>query len=133
MSKTTGSQQEYLDKNRWFITASKLKYFLTYWPEAYYYKYVKEIILEEKEKDYYLVGTAFDDLVSFREDKFFDKYYIDDGSLKEDLVKRCDELGIKYQHNGILAIITAFFCLSCVGLSLVQHKLNKIADALNKE
>lgn len=94
MSKTTGSQQEYLDKNRWFITASKLKYFLTYWPEAYYYKYVKEIILEEKEKDYYLVWTAFDDLVSFREEKFFDKYYIDDWSLKEDLVKRCEELGI---------------------------------------
>ena len=53
--------------------------------------------------------------------------------LNKEVEKKCDELGLKYQKNGILAIITAFFCLSCVGLSLVQHKLNKIADALNKE
>ena len=53
--------------------------------------------------------------------------------LNKEIEKKCDELGIKYQKNGILAIITAFCCLSCIGLSLVQHKLNKIADVLNKE
>ena len=88
------SAQEYLDKNRWFITASKLKYFLTFWPEAYYYKFVKELILEENEKDYYLVWTAFDDLVSYGEEYFFDKYYLDEGLLKDELIKRCEELGL---------------------------------------
>lgn len=53
--------------------------------------------------------------------------------LNKEIEKKCDELGIRYQKNGILAIITTFLCLSCIGLSLVQHKLNKIADALNKE
>lgn len=53
--------------------------------------------------------------------------------LNKEIEKKCDELGIKYQKNGILAIVTAFCCLSCIGLSLVQHKLNKIADELNKE
>ena len=88
------SAQEYLDKNRWFITASKLKYFLTFWPEAYYYKFVKELILEENEKDYYLVWTAFDDLVSYGEEYFFDKYYLDEWLLKDELIKRCEELGL---------------------------------------
>lgn len=88
------SFKEYLDKNRWFITASKLKYFLTFWPEAYYFKFVKEMPLDEPEKDYYLVGTAFDDLVSYWEEVFFDKYYIDEGLLKDDLIKRCEELGL---------------------------------------
>lgn len=53
--------------------------------------------------------------------------------LNKEIEKKCDELGIKYQKNGILAIITTFLCLSCIGLSLVQHKLNKIADVLYKE
>lgn len=88
------SIQEYLEKNRWFITASKLKYFLTFGPEAYYWKFIKEFPLDEAEKDYYLVGTAFDDLVSYWEEYFFDKYYIDEGLLKEDLIRRCEELGL---------------------------------------
>ena len=53
--------------------------------------------------------------------------------LNKEVEKKCDELGLKYQKNGILAVITAFSCLSCIGLSLVQHKLNKIANELNKE
>ena len=52
--------------------------------------------------------------------------------LNKEIEKKCDELGIKYQKNGILAIITSALCLSCIGLSLVQHKLNKIAKELNK-
>ena len=52
--------------------------------------------------------------------------------LNKEVEKKCDELGIKYQKNGILAIICSFICLSCIGLSLVQHKLNKIANELNK-
>ena len=52
--------------------------------------------------------------------------------LNKEVEKKCDELGIKYQKNGILAVISSALCLSCVGLSLVQHKLNKIAKELNK-
>ena len=52
--------------------------------------------------------------------------------LNKEVEKKCDELGIKYQKNGILAVIATFCCLSCVGLSLVQHKLNKLAKELNK-
>jgi hypothetical protein len=55
MIKENISSKEYLNKNRGFITASKLKYFLTYGPEAYYYKFVKEVILDEEEKDFFLV------------------------------------------------------------------------------
>lgn len=94
MSVWWNSAQEYLEKNRWFITASKLKYFLTFGPEAYYYKFVKELILDEPEKDYYVVWTAFDDLVSYGETYFFDKYYIDEWLLKDDLIKRSKELGL---------------------------------------
>ena len=93
MLKENLSTKDYLDRNRWFVTASKLKYFLTYWPEAYYYKFVKEIILDEEEKDYYTVWTAFDDLLSYGEDFFNDKYYIDEWLLKEDLIKKCEEKG----------------------------------------
>jgi hypothetical protein len=73
MSVWWNSASEYLEKNRWFITASKLKYFLTFGPEAYYYKFVKELVLDEPEKDYYVVWTAFDDLVSYWETYFFVK------------------------------------------------------------
>ena len=44
--------------------------------------------------------------------------------LNKEIEKKCDELGIKYQKNGILAIITTLLCLSFIGLSFVQHKLN---------
>ncbi|MCR5309551.1 MAG: MFS transporter [Bacilli bacterium] len=53
--------------------------------------------------------------------------------LNKEVEKKCDELGIEYQHNGILATVMSFLCLSFVGLSLVQHKLNKIANELNKK
>ena len=98
MIKENLSTREYLEKNRWFVTASKLKYFLTFWPEAYYYKFVKEIVLDEEEKDYYTVWTAFDDLVSYWEDFFNDKYYIDEGLLKEELIRKCEEKG--FSTNG---------------------------------
>ncbi len=52
--------------------------------------------------------------------------------LNKEVEAKCDELGVKYQKNGILAIIMSGLCLSCVGLSLVQHKVNKLAQAINK-
>lgn len=53
--------------------------------------------------------------------------------LNKEIEKKCDELGVAYQHNGILATILCGLCLSCVGLSLVQHKLNKLAAVMNKK
>ena len=53
--------------------------------------------------------------------------------LNKEIEAKCDELGVKYQHNGVLAAIMSGLCLSCVGLSLVQHKLNKLAAVLNKK
>ena len=52
--------------------------------------------------------------------------------LNKEVEKKCDELGIRYQHNGILAAIMSGLCLSCIGLSLVQHKINKLAAVMNK-
>ena len=52
--------------------------------------------------------------------------------LNKEVEKKCDELGISYQHNGILAAIMSGLCLSCIGLSLVQHKINKLAAVMNK-
>ena len=83
---------DYVEKNRWYITASKLKYFLTYWPEAYYHKFVLEEKSEEENKDYYITWTAFDDLLSYWKDFFFDNYYIDEWLLKDDLIEMCKNL-----------------------------------------
>ena len=52
--------------------------------------------------------------------------------LNKEVEKKCDELGVSYQHNGILATIMSGLCLSCIGLSLVQHKINKLATVMNK-
>lgn len=78
----------YIEENRWYITASKLKYFITYWPEAYKLKYIDEIPAKEIEAPYFLMWNAFDDLVSFGEDFFQEKYYIDEWLLKADLIER---------------------------------------------
>lgn len=85
---------DYVEKNRWYVTASKLKYFLTYWPEAYYHKFVLEEKSEEEGKDYYITWTAFDDLLSYWKDFFFDNYYIDEWLLKDDLIEMCKNLGL---------------------------------------
>lgn len=83
----------YLDENRWFITASKLKYFIEYGPEAYKLKYIDELILptEEEEPRYYVIGSAFDFLISYGETEFLRKYYIDDGLLKAELAEKLAE------------------------------------------
>lgn len=80
----------YVQENDWYITASKLKCFLKN-PQEYYLKYVKKIEIEQEEARHFVVGTAFDDLVSYWEDFFFEKYYIDDWSVKDDLLKKAIE------------------------------------------
>ena len=78
----------YIERNRWFITASKLKFFLTYWPEAYKLKYIDEICGDEEEKRYFIVWTAFDDLLSYGREFFVNKYAIKEDLLAADLKKK---------------------------------------------
>lgn len=77
----------YVQENDWFITASKLKCFLKN-PQEYYLKYVQKLELETEEARCLVVWTAFDDLVSYWEEFFFKKYYVDDWSVKEELCQK---------------------------------------------
>lgn len=83
----------YVQENDWFITASKLKCFLKN-PQEYYLKYVAKIEIDTwEEARHFVIGTAFDDLISYWEEFFLEKYYIDDGSVKDDLLKRAISKG----------------------------------------
>ena len=55
---------DYLEKNDWYITASKLKVFAKN-PEEYFLQYVQKIRLEEK-KRHFVMWNAFDDLITYR-------------------------------------------------------------------
>lgn len=77
------STDKYIKENEWYVTASKLKYFLSFWWEAYDLKFNQKIKLDEDdedEKDPERVTTwnAFDDLKSYWQEAFFEKYYIDE-------------------------------------------------------
>lgn len=84
----------YVQDNRGYITASKLKYFLEYWPEAYKLKYVDEIPEEDEEeweKRYFVIGQAFDDLVSYGDEYFKENYVIDNWLKKESLQRELEK------------------------------------------
>lgn len=83
-------QDGYIKKNRWFVTASMLKTFEKS-PEAYFLTYILEVNQEEKESSALKMGTMVDDYISYWEKKFFEKYYLDEGFLKPDLVAMCNE------------------------------------------
>jgi len=80
----------YVERTRGHITASKLKCFLNN-PVEYKLKFVDEIPLEEEDKRYFVVGGAFDYLVAEWEEKFLQKYYIDDWLVKEELYQKALE------------------------------------------
>lgn len=83
-------KQTYIQENDWYITASKLKCFLRN-PQEYYLQYVKKIEIEEEDKRCFVVGSAFDDLVSYWEEYFLEKYYIDEWLLVDDLKTKLTE------------------------------------------
>lgn len=85
--------QGYIERNRGFVTASKLKTFMTS-PEAYFRQYVLEQPLEEKDSKSLTIGTAFDDLMCFGSDFFYQKYWIDSGMTVADMVKELWERGV---------------------------------------
>lgn len=86
------ASKTYIQENDGFITASKLKCFLRN-PQEYYIQYVKKVELEEgdEEKRHFVVWTAFDDLVSYWEEFFLNKYYIDEGLLVDELKAKLTE------------------------------------------
>lgn len=89
---------DYIQYNRGFVTASKLKEFIKS-PEAYFRKYVLETPLAEKERKAFLIGTAFDDYLSYGKDFFFNKYFIDAWMLVADMVRECGERGIIVENK----------------------------------
>lgn len=72
--------QNYVEKNRGYITSSKLKEFMRC-PKCYYFKYVAEVpdpTESEKffDKDAFLIGQALDDLLTHGEDKYAELYEV---------------------------------------------------------
>lgn len=76
----------YIIYNRGRITASKLKCFRSN-PRDFYYKYVAEVPVDGSKKRHFIVGNAFDDLVSYGKDYFLEHYYIDQGLVSDDIRK----------------------------------------------
>lgn len=114
MTETTKEQleeQSYIESNRWYITASKLKYFITFWPEAYKMKYIDEIPeTNEKDESYFTLGTALDDLLSYWEEFFFEKYAIKEKLLKADLEEKLADKGIEFaKGTGVKELEKLFY------------------------
>lgn len=84
-------------------TGSKIKYFLKWWPEAYYLKYVLCVnppYYEEKPKRYFIVGNAFDDIVQIWPEEWKKKYWIDTWMLVWELRTALIETG-KYKEEDL--------------------------------
>lgn len=88
------SNDNYIRENFWYITASKLKCFIQS-PEQFFLKYIKELPeLQEKEKRHFIIWTAIDDYISYWENEFNKKYFIDECLLKWELEERLNAIGI---------------------------------------
>lgn len=80
----------YLSQNKWFMTASKLKCFIKN-PAEFKLRYIDEVELES-DKRCFVLGNAFDALVSYWEIDFMGKYYIDDWLVVDELKQKLIEL-----------------------------------------
>lgn len=80
----------YILKNKGYITASKLKVFIRN-PEEFKLRYIDEIVLEWEDKRCFVVGNAFDTLLSYGKDKFDEEYFIDDGLIVDELKQKLIE------------------------------------------
>lgn len=83
----------YIEANRGFVTASKLKTFIKS-PEAYFRQYVLEQPLEEKDSKSLLIGSAFDYALSYGLEAFYQKYWIDAGLTVAEMIKELWERGV---------------------------------------
>lgn len=68
----------YIEENRWYITASKLKEFMKS-PEQFFLKYIKELPSpKDSDERHFILWTAIDDFISYWELEFHKKYFIDE-------------------------------------------------------
>ena len=82
----------YAIKTRWHISASKLKLYAES-KELFFRKYVLEspVTYEKEEWKHFVLWTAFDDFLSYWEEKWYEKYAIDKWLLKAWLVAECEK------------------------------------------
>ena len=80
-------KDRYIEENRWFITASKLKAFMKS-PEYFFIKYLKEAGGVKDPSESMQIWNAVDYYISYWKEKFYAKYYHDLGLKKDELVKR---------------------------------------------
>jgi len=99
------ADKTYLEANRGYVTASKLKKYIKN-PEEYKVQYVDEVVLEdEEESESMKIGTALDYLLTNGRSQFLERYFEDDGYTIAQLAERlafmacpCKEW---YDWNGI--------------------------------
>lgn len=77
----------YIVATDWIITASKIKTFIKS-PELYYVKFENKLEIEEEDKRCFVVGSAFDTLVSYWHEAFLEKYYVDDWLVVDELKQK---------------------------------------------
>lgn len=82
------SDLSYIERNRGYLTASKMKTFIKS-PEAYYKEFILETPTQDDESKAFLIGTAFDDYFSYWDEFWNEKYFIWESSKKEDLALEC--------------------------------------------
>ncbi len=87
----------YLEKNRGFLTSSKLKEFLRC-AKCYYWKYELELpdpLAEFEEKDYFVIGQAVDDRLTHGEEYYKNKYMVVDRRMDYEEAKKDAEAKIE--------------------------------------
>lgn len=89
---------QYVERTRWIITASKLKCFLNN-PVEFKLKYVDEVEIEWEDKRCFVVGWAFDYLIAEWEEKFLEKYFIDEWLVKDELLQKAIEKNNKLEDT----------------------------------
>lgn len=70
--------QTYIEKNRGFMTSSKLKEFLRC-AQCYYWKYEAEVpdpLAEFEDKDHFVIGQGLDDLLTHNKEYYNEKYAV---------------------------------------------------------
>lgn len=117
MKKESTSNNPYLIENFWFVTASKLKTFLTYGPEVYKLQYIDEIDVWYEEKRYFILWTAFDDLVSYWEEFFKNKYAIKFPFVKKELQEQMTKDGIEWHKDDKVVDLEAKYYWDKIKLS----------------
>lgn len=78
----------YIEENRGYITASKLKEFMKS-PEQFFLKYIKEMPSQkDSDERHFILWTALDDYISYWELEFHKKYFIDEWLTISDMTER---------------------------------------------